>query len=219
MPSWTLFGSAKRPSIKPQLCNSKACCCFLSLSLLFPLISDPDMAKAKQLTTNMVPILTSAGLAPSCHPLLAMTRLHQELLVASLGSTFTQEALDETIRAAAKYSTGLGSILTYGHPVRAVALAELGKLLAVDEPSPPEENAASAAQFPPHGAARLKLAYQTLVQARSELTIGFGKANVGGQLGSEIREILVRLEKELGVWTEGIRNALEDAQLSKAKAK
>ncbi|GJE86686.1 SET domain-containing protein [Phanerochaete sordida] len=176
-----------------------------------------DPAKAKQLTTNIIPILTSAGLMPTCHPLLAMSRLHQELLVSELGPDTPQDALDETVRAAAKYNTGVGGILPFGHPVRAVAMAELGKLLAVDEPSPPTP-ADERGQFPPHGAARLKLAYQTLVQARSELLVGFGKANEGGQLGREVRDTLVQLEKELGVWTEGVKNALEDARLAQAAA-
>ncbi|EKM56908.1 uncharacterized protein PHACADRAFT_208075 [Phanerochaete carnosa HHB-10118-sp] len=177
-----------------------------------------DPAKAKQLTKNMIPILVSAGLMPTCHPLLAMSRLHQELLISELGPDITQEALDDAIRAAAKHNTGVGSILPFGHPVRAVAMTELGKLLAVDEPSPPEgpEEANKPGQFPPRGAARLKLAYQTLVRARNELLVGFGKVNEGGQLGEEIRESLVRLEKELGVWTEGVKNALEDARLAQA---
>ena len=37
-----------------------------------------------------------------------------------------------------------------------------------------------------------------------------GVAHGGGQLGAEIREAIVRLEKELGIWTTGIRNVLED---------
>jgi hypothetical protein len=146
-----------------------------------------------------------------------MTRLHQEILTASLGTSLTQEVLDETIRTAAKYSTGLGAILAYGHPVRAITLAELGKLLAVDEPLPPEHERANPSQFPPNGAARLKLSYETLVRARNELTIGFGRPNEGGRLGQEVRETLVKLEKELGVWTEGIRNALEDANMARGK--
>ncbi|KAI0693920.1 SET domain-containing protein [Cerioporus squamosus] len=168
-----------------------------------------DPAKAKQLTTNILPILTSAGATPSSHPLLAMTRLHKELLIAELPSALSQETLDETIRTAAKYSAGLQTLLPKGHPVRAVALGELGKLLAVDEPSPPSGEDA-AARFPPSGPARLKLAYESLVKAHEELLIGFGKADGGGQLGRDIRDNIVRLEKELGVWTSGIRNALED---------
>ena len=95
--------------------------------------------------------------------------------------------------------------------MRAVALAELGKLLAVDEPSPPGmSDVAEAGRFPPSGPARLKLAYEALVRAHEEVLVGFGKADGGGQLGRELRDAIVRLEKELGVWTTGIRNALED---------
>lgn len=174
-----------------------------------------DPEKALHLTHNMTPILTSAGLTSSCHPLLAMTRLHQELLIASLSDGLTQDRLDDTVRASARYSSGLGNILPFGHPVRAVALAELGKLLAVDEPSPPTERVVKLGQFPPTGAARLKMSYETLVRARSELSIGFGKPNAeDGMLSREIREILVRLEKELGVWTQGVKDALEDARLA-----
>ncbi|KIP05657.1 hypothetical protein PHLGIDRAFT_73889 [Phlebiopsis gigantea 11061_1 CR5-6] len=174
-----------------------------------------DPVKASQLTTNMIPILSSAGLTPSCHPLLAMTRLHKELLITSLGTSFSQDILDDTIRAAVKYNIGLSNVLTYGHPVRSVALAEAGKLLAVDEPSPP--NAVNVAEaFPPHGPPRLRLAHEMLVQARSELAIGFGRANEGGQLGLELREIIVRTEKELGVWDSGVRNVVEDAKSAKA---
>ncbi|KAI0711226.1 SET domain-containing protein [Earliella scabrosa] len=170
-----------------------------------------DPAKARQLTTNIIPILVAAGVTPSAHPLLALTRVHQELLIASLSSSLSQEALDETIRAAAKYAAGLQSVLPKGHPVRAVALAELGKLLAVDEPSPPGmSDVAEAGRFPPSGPARLKLAYEALVRAHEEVLVGFGKADGGGQLGRELRDAIVRLEKELGVWTTGIRNALED---------
>lgn len=81
-----------------------------------------DSAKSIQLTTNLIPILTSARLTPSSHPLLALSRLHQSLLIFSLPTPPTQESLDEIIRAAARSSTGLSSILRYGHPVRGIAL-------------------------------------------------------------------------------------------------
>jgi len=165
--------------------------------------------KALQLTTNIIPILVSAGLTPSCHPLLALTGLHKTLLLSSFSEDMSQELLDETIRTAAKHCVGLSTLLLDGHPVRAVALAELGKLLAVDEPSPATSLAANVA-FPPSGPPRLKAAYETLVRARNEVMIGFGRDNDGGELGRNIRETLVSLEKELGVWTQGIHNALQD---------
>ncbi|KAH9896929.1 SET domain-containing protein [Cubamyces lactineus] len=172
-----------------------------------------DPGKAQQFTTNIIPILTSAGVTPSSYPLLAMTHLHQELLIAALHSSQSQESLDEAIRTAAKYSVGLQGLLPKGHPVRAVALGELGKLLAVDEPAP-STDPAQASKFPPSGPARLKLAYESLVRAHEELLIGFGKPNQGGYIGKDVREAIVRLERELGVWNTGIRNTLEDAMLA-----
>ena len=165
--------------------------------------------KSIQLTTNLLPILTSAGLTPSSHPLLALTRLHQSLLISSLPTPPTEESLDETIRAATRSTTGLSSILHYGHPVRGIALAELGKILAVDEPQP-RTGGAQAAIYPPSGPPRLKLAYDMLVRARNELTVGFGMSNEGGEVGRAARESVVALEKELGVWKQGVRNVLQD---------
>ncbi|OJT01751.1 N-lysine methyltransferase SMYD2 [Trametes pubescens] len=168
---------------------------------------------ATQLTTNIIPILVSTGLTPSAHPLLAMTRLHQELLIASLPTSLSQESLDEVIRTAAKYNAGLQPILPKGHPIRAIALAELGKLLAVDEPAS-LASPAQASMFPPSGPPRLKLAYESLVRAHEELLVGFGKANGGGHVGRDVRDAIARLEKEIGVWTSGIKNALEDSVLA-----
>src|SRR5215471_2677643 len=124
----------------------------------------------------MIPLLTSAGLLSSSHPLLALTRLHQSILTSNLPSDpgITQQKLDEAIRIAARSSTVLDNILTRGHPVRGIAKVELGKLLAVDEPSPSIPPSTSNDDFPPSGPPRLQLAYQTLVQAREELLIGFG---------------------------------------------
>ncbi|KAG8216403.1 SET domain-containing protein [Butyriboletus roseoflavus] len=169
-----------------------------------------DDGKAKQLTTHMIPILASAGLPPSSHPLLALLKLHQSLLLAPLSDRISQEGLDESIRIAAKHIAGLAAVLDEGHPVRGVALAELGKLLAVDEPSP--SSLPQTTSFPPSGPTRLKIAYETLLKARNELLMGFGRENGGGQVGLEVRECIVALEKELGVWTTGVRSVLEDAR-------
>ncbi|KAJ8587364.1 SET domain-containing protein [Rhizopogon salebrosus TDB-379] len=179
-------------------------------------IQDTNHAKALQLTTKITPLLVSAGLTPSCHPLLALTGLHKTLLLSSFSADMSQKLLDETIRTAAKHYVGLSALLLQGHPVRAVAQAELGKLLAVDEPSPATSPVATLA-FPPSGPPRLKAAYETLVCARNELMIGFGRDNDGGELGRNIRETLVSLEKELGVWTQGIHNALQDLPSSSTK--
>ncbi|KAG5643030.1 hypothetical protein DXG03_001642 [Asterophora parasitica] len=164
-----------------------------------------DPSKALQLTTNLIPILTSTGLTPSSHPLLALARLHQSLLIASLPTPPTQDTLDNAIHAATRSSTGLASVLTFGHPVRGIVLAELGKLLSVDEPSPRElaTPAEAALLYPPSGPSRLKLAYEMLLRARVELLVGFGARNEGCAVGREVRGIIVALEKEIGVWKQG----------------
>jgi len=162
----------------------------------------------------MIPILTSAKVLPSSHPLLALTRLHQSLLLAAFPSDLTQDALDGLIRASSASMTGLSVVLPPGHPTRALALAELGKLLAVDEPAPrpaaTATTAATAVAFPPSGAARLRLACETLIRARDELLISFGERNEGGEVGREVREMVVRVERELAAWDQGVRNVIED---------
>lgn len=149
---------------------------------------------------------------PSSHPLLALSRLHQSLLISSLSNPPTQDVLDDTIRAATRSVAGLNCVLNYGHPVRGIALAELGKILAVDEPAPRQATSAAEAAllYPPSGPARLKLALQTLMRARNELLVGFGTQNDGGQVGKDAREGIVALEKEIGVWKQGVKNVLED---------
>ena len=104
--------------------------------------------------------------------------------------------------------------------MRGVALAELGKLLSVDEPAPKHvvragQDTPSAsgipqvAAYPPSGPARLKLAYDTLVRARGEVMVGFGAVSEGGELGNLVRTAIVDLEKELGAWSTGLRNVRE----------
>ena len=139
-----------------------------------------------------------------------------------------QEALDEAIRSATCSNTSLGQILTEGHPIRGVALAELGKLLSVDEPHPTHLQSGDTTSallssssssnmmlqpsvYPPSGPRRLKLAYETLKKARSELMIGFGGgSNEGGEVGQNVRRQVVELEKELDVWKTGLRNVYDD---------
>ena len=220
-----------------------------------------DPQKSIQLTTNLIPIIISAGLVPSAHPLLALSLLNTSLLISHLPITEplieeihspqvqvdlsqdapqqtqekdAQEALDEAIRSSTRSNTGLSQILTDGHPIRGVTLAALGKLLSVDEPYPthlvpPQSGAASISSatslssssssnmmltppaYPPSGPQRLKLAYETLKKARSELVIGFGGgSNEGGEVGQNVRRQVVELEKELDVWKTGIRNAYDD---------
>ncbi|KAF7324115.1 hypothetical protein MKEN_00633900 [Mycena kentingensis (nom. inval.)] len=183
--------------------------------------TDPE--KARQLTTNLIPILASARLPPSAHPLLALRRLHLAMLIEDLASASptstpeqTQTVLDDVIVTATQVCAGLDAVLFPGHPVRALARAELGKLLAVDEPAP----ATSAPQkYPPSGPARLRTALETLLAARDELRVGFGVANEGGEVGNAVREDIVRLEKEMAVWKRGVGDAMKDAGLSLARKK
>ena len=214
-----------------------------------------DPQKSIQLTTNLIPIVISAGLVPAAHPLLALSRLNASLLITHLpiAEPLTEEiyspqvqadlkdasqklpredaqkALDEAIRSATRSNTGLSQVLSEGHPIRGIALAELGKLLSVDEPHPthlvlsrseattssmPSSSSLSMVApppYPPSGPQRLKLAYETLKKARSELIIGFGAGNnEGGEVGQSVRRQVVELEKELDVWKTGLRNVYND---------
>jgi len=146
---------------------------------------------------------------PSSHPLLGHTRLRQSILLAAWPSNLTQDALDELIRLGSASVKGLSAVLPHGHPARALALAELGKLLAVDEPAPRPLTAAMGgeATFLPSGPARLCLACETLIRAREELLIGFGERS---EVVREVREMVVRIERELAAWGQGIRNVIED---------
>jgi SET and MYND domain-containing protein len=116
----------------------------------------------------------------------------------------------------------MSAILDEGHPVRCIALVELGKLLAVDEPASSASSTTSASSspfpFPPTGPQRLTLALETLKSALKELMVGFGQSNQGGDVGLGVREQLVKLEKEMSVWRDGIRNARQDA-MSALRAK
>jgi len=169
-----------------------------------------DLPKALQLTTNIIPILNSAKVLSSSHPLLALSRLHHSLLLAAFPPNLTQDALDGLIRASSASVTGLSVVLPPGHPARALALAELGKLLAVDEPAPRTAAGGSISTFPPSGPARLRLACDTLIHARDELAMSFGERSGGGEVGHEVREMVVRVERELAAWGQGIRNVIED---------
>jgi len=90
---------------------------------------------------------------------------------------------------------------------------ELGKLLAVDETTPRENPAGNKTTllYPPSGPPRVKLAYETLVRARDELLIGFGRQNEGGKVGQGVRDDIVSLEKEIGVWKQGVRNVMKNS--------
>ncbi|KAG6879081.1 hypothetical protein C0992_005289 [Termitomyces sp. T32_za158] len=161
------------------------------------------------------PMLTPIGASVS--PIVALINHSCEpnavsLLIDALPSPPTQGSLDDAIRATQRSSTGTTAILPYGHPIRGITFAELGKLLAVDEPSPnqPSSRAEAALIYPPSGPPRLKLALETMLRARSELLVGFGAQSEGGEVGKDARETVVALEKEMAVWKQGVKNVLED---------
>jgi hypothetical protein len=165
------------------------------------------LPKALQLTNNIIPILNSAK----------VTRLHQSLLLAAFPASLTQDALDGLIRISFASVTGLSIVLPPGHPARALALAELGKLLAVDEPTPRTAEGGEISTFPPSGPARLRLACDTLIRARDELAMSFGERSGGGEVGREVRDMVVHVERELAAWGQGIRNVIEDTPSLKLK--
>jgi len=127
-----------------------------------------------------------------------------------ISSKEAQEVLDEAIQVATLAFTGLSQILPEGHPARGVALAELGKLLCVDEPMPKDAELMGMraetprpgfpfpfAAYPPSEPERLKLAYDTLVLALGELKVGIGSGeNEGSEVGRNVRKLAADVENE-----------------------
>jgi len=128
-------------------------------------------------------------------------RLRHSLLILEMKPQDGQ--IDDIIRLSAQVVTGLVDLLPLGHPTRGVALAELGKLLCVDEPKASSEELEKT-PFPPQGYNRLALAKDTLIRAHGEVQIGFGPG--GGDLGDEIHKILENIEREMAVYRKGVNN-------------
>jgi len=121
--------------------------------------------------------------------------------------------LDDTIRTAARVLQGLVEVLPVGHPIRAIHLSELGLLCATDETAsniPAPSLPTNEKVFPPAGAARLQLAIDYLVEARKELFIAFGAGNECGDGGKKVRETLIQLETEMGIWKQGVKTAWKE---------
>ncbi|KAH7096107.1 hypothetical protein BKA62DRAFT_720700 [Auriculariales sp. MPI-PUGE-AT-0066] len=171
-------------------------------------LQDSDPSKALSLTKGSLSLLT-ALVPPSSHPVLGLLRLHVSILIAT-GALDGQDAnanplLDEAIDTAMRSQSGMQDAFPVGHPVRGVALAELGKMLAVDVPQDaiPRKIDDSKA-VPPPGVGRLRLAVKTLVHARAELAVGFGGGN--SEIVQVVEEMMKSIERELDVWNAGLRN-------------
>lgn len=85
-----------------------------------------------------------------------------------------------------------------GHPLRAVLLATLGKLL-LHESTPCAPLLPRVSALPADRGVQLALAKQALVQALDEAKIGFGRAVDGGDVAREVRDALQTLEEEQAV--------------------
>jgi SET and MYND domain-containing protein len=140
---------------------------------------------------------------PTSHPRLALSRLAQSLLISQLQpDNNSGPSIDQIIRISSQNRDALVQILHEGHPIRAIATAELGQLLCVDEPPASSDN--DAVDWAPRGYTRLALAKDILLRARSEVEIGFGSE--GSQLSDTIRESLVNITREMDVFKSGVRN-------------
>lgn len=213
----------------------------LTLLLFVCVYTTTDPMKALKYTTSCLALLQPYPLHLSSHPLLALTRLHLSLSLSSLASSMKEAAasledqrtrdslVDDASRTAARCVAGVSGVpgMTEGHPVRGIALAELGKLLCVDvdpspSPSPPSRSSArlldnnesdqddtnaDADAALPRGVERLQLAAQVLKRARDELAIGFGKEGGGGDVGRLVDTMLRDLEREVSVWDKATRSA------------
>ncbi|KAG8975731.1 hypothetical protein FRC05_005249 [Tulasnella sp. 425] len=206
-----------------------------------------DPASAYNYTSNMMPLL-SRHVPTTTHPLLALCRLHLSLLISQLaeaieilgrsladesitseaisGARLPKEQVDEVCAAAARSVAAVSAVFPEGHPVRGVALAELGKLLCVDvdqdaqaiehivspgvAASDPSSLLASASETGvspfPAGEERLKLARNVLLRARTELRRGFG--GEGGEVARQVEESIRNLEKEWKGWKKLIEDNL-----------
>ena len=149
-----------------------------------------DPIHARILTLNLVNLL-KPRMTLTSQPLLALLRLHQSLLIDAIAAN--PNLLDAAIRANAEVVAALTDLLPYGHPVRAVSTAELGRLLCVDEPAAIDPEQGDT--FPPRGIHRLKLAKDTLERAVAELSIGFGEG--GGDVSRRVREDLGNIQREI----------------------
>jgi hypothetical protein len=116
--------------------------------------------------------------------------------------------VDDVCAVAARALSAILVVFPDGHPVRGVAMAELGKLLCVDvdESSVTQDTGFSTRESRvlqrnptfPSGEGRLKLARDFLLRARTQLRKGFG--GEGDEVGYEVEEQIRNVEKEWKAW-------------------
>lgn len=144
-----------------------------------------------------------AVLPITSHPLPALLRLEATSLSSPTPSSEAIPDLFAAIRASSLSFKALELLLPYGHPVRGIALAELGKLLNLERDDTQDASSAptapdSAAPFLPRElAGRLHLARETLVKALSELRVGFGAEGGGGMVGRELVVLVEGVTREM----------------------
>ncbi|KAG8865437.1 hypothetical protein FRB97_004720, partial [Tulasnella sp. 331] len=122
---------------------------------------------------------------------------------SALNPRLPKERVDQVCTIAARSLSAILVVFPDGHPVRGVALAELGKLLCVDVDEDAkgmedlQNNAGPSTMIRdgfPAGAERLKLSRDALLRARTELRRGFG--GEGGEVAREVEESIRNIEKE-----------------------
>jgi hypothetical protein len=177
-----------------------------------------------------MPLLSSLAhhLPPPSYPLLPILRLFSNLLVSSLSSPSSTPSLvkDSSIIAyIVSRAVTVPDIYPVGHPARAIALAELGKLLLIPVEAPqarapsrkgkeraldlpdeaddegesslvPIELRREAVEIPEEPVRRLVWAREVLMQALGEIRIGFGKG--GGLVGKELEGLAEGVGREIG---------------------
>jgi len=125
-----------------------------------------------------------------------------------------QERLDETIRFAVASARAVEMLFPPGEPQRGTTWLEVGKLYSVDEFYDPTlgDPSSQPSTDPPHGLARLELAFNAFVHAREELQTVFRE---GDDVIEEVRRSIISLSQEMHIWKTGVRNVVKDVVASR----
>ncbi|KAI3625019.1 hypothetical protein CBS9595_000380 [Malassezia furfur] len=151
---------------------------------------------------ELLPTLRWLGaLVPPCNALL-WTLLHAAHVLAIEQTRYPEATQLAFVLCAGMQARGASTdesmLYPPGHPLRAVLLATLGKLL-LHESVPCAPLLPRVSALPADRGVQLALAKQALVQALDEAKIGFGRAVDGGDVAAEARDALQTLEEEQAV--------------------